>query len=269
MAYLVWSGRLAPVSGGLPMAEQTERIAAPAGAAPTGQDVLLATKLHVPRPPDSLVARRRLGEALGGGSAGDLIVVSAPAGFGKTSLLADWIRRRSRPAGWLTLDPGDNDPVRFWRHVAAALDHVCPGISDKVGPLLGPLLPASFEGLVTALINALADAAGDEEMLLVLDDYHVIEAGPVHESVGFLIEHRPPGLRLVLASRTDPPLPHRRQARRGQPDGGGRPGAQTGPDSLSHWDRTCTKVAAAGCARYSTRCAPSGDACVSPGSYRQ
>jgi LuxR family maltose regulon positive regulatory protein len=184
-----------------------ERTAAPAGAAATGQDVLLATKLHVPRPPEGLIARRRLGEAAGGGLAGDLIVVSAPAGFGKTTLLADWIRRRSRPAGWLSLDSGDNDPVRFWRHVAAALDRVCPGISDTVGPLLGPPPPASFEGPASALINELAATAGDEEILLVLDDYHVITAAPVHESVGFLVEHRPPGLRLVLASRSDPPLP--------------------------------------------------------------
>jgi LuxR family transcriptional regulator, maltose regulon positive regulatory protein len=184
-----------------------ERTAPPAGAAPTGQDVLLATKLHVPRPPEGLVVRRRLGEALAGGAAGDLIVVSAPAGFGKTTLLADWIRRRSRSAGWLSLDSGDNDPVRFWRHVAAALDRVCPGIGDKVGSLLGPPPPASFEGPVSALINELAATAGDQEILLVLDDYHVIEAAPVHDSVGFLVEHRPPGLRLVLASRSDPPLP--------------------------------------------------------------
>jgi LuxR family transcriptional regulator, maltose regulon positive regulatory protein len=193
-----------------------ERIAAPAGAAPTGQDVLLATKLHVPRPPEGLVDRRRLGDALDGGPADGLIVVSAPAGFGKTSLLADWIRRAGMPTGWLSLDPGDNDPARFWRHVAAALDRVRPGISDKVGPLLGPLLPASFQGLVTALINELADAAGGDEVLLVLDDYHVIDAGPVHESVGFLIEHQPPGLRLVLASRSDPPLPLARLRGRGQ-----------------------------------------------------
>jgi ATP/maltotriose-dependent transcriptional regulator MalT len=109
--------------------------------------------------------------------------VSAPAGFGKTALLADWIRRESRSTGWLSLDPGDNDPARFWRHAAAALDRVCPGIGERVGPLLGPPPPHSFEGPVTALINELASAAGDDEVLLVLDDYHVLEAGPVHASV--------------------------------------------------------------------------------------
>jgi LuxR family transcriptional regulator, maltose regulon positive regulatory protein len=206
-------GPLAAVSGGLPMAEQT---AAPAGADATGQDVLLATKLYVPRPPAGLVARPRLAGELGRGLAGGLILVSAPAGFGKTALLADWIRREGRPAGWLSLDAGDNDPARFWRHAAAALDRACPGIGERVGPLLGPPPPHSFEGPVTALINELAVAAGDAEVLLVLDDYHVIEAGPVHASVEFLLEHRPPGLRLVLASRSDPPLPLPRLRARGQ-----------------------------------------------------
>jgi len=193
-----------------------ERTAAPAGAAATGQDVLLATKLYVPRPPAGLVARPRLAEALGEGLAGGLILVSAPAGFGKTALLADWIRREGRPAGWLSLDAGDNDPARFWRHAAAALDRVFPGIGDRVSHLLGPPPPHSFDGPVTALINELAGAAGDDEVLLVLDDYHVIEAGPVHASVGFLLEHRPPGLHLVLASRSDPPLPLARLRARGQ-----------------------------------------------------
>jgi LuxR family maltose regulon positive regulatory protein len=193
-----------------------ERTAAPSGAVATGQDVLLATKLYVPRPPAGLVARPRLAEALREGLAGGLIVVSAPAGFGKTALLADWIRREGRPAGWLSLDAGDNDPARFWRHAAAALDRVCLGIGERVGTLLGPPPPASFEGLVTALINEFAGAAGDDEVLLVLDDYHVIEAGPVHASVRFLLEHRPPGLRLVLASRSDPPLPLPRLRARGQ-----------------------------------------------------
>src|SRR5215472_9227758 len=148
--------------------------AAAAGTAASEWQVLLSTKLYLPRPPAGLVARPRLAEALADGRAGALVLVSAPAGFGKTASLADWVRGRSGPAGWLSLDAGDNDPARFWRHVAAALDRVCPGISDRVGPMLGPPPPASFEGPVTALINELAEAAGDEEVLLVLDDYHVI-----------------------------------------------------------------------------------------------
>src|SRR5215469_12577317 len=97
-----------------------DRTAVPAGGDAAGQDVLLATKLHVPRPPVDLVARPRLAEALADARAGELVLVSAPAGFGKTALLADWVRSRGRPAAWLSLDAGDNDPARFWRHAAAA-----------------------------------------------------------------------------------------------------------------------------------------------------
>src|SRR5206468_9763006 len=143
---------------------------------------LLATKLHVPRPRPGLVARPRLVEALGEGLARRLILVCAPAGFGKTALLADWARRGNRPVAWLSLDAGDNDPARFWRHAVAALDGPCPGIGDRIGPLLGPPTPPSFEPLVTALINELAARPADGGVPLVLDDYHLVGCQPVHES---------------------------------------------------------------------------------------
>ena len=171
------------------------------------RDVLLATKLHVPRLQPGFVPRPRLVDALDKGLARRLILVCAPAGFGKTALLADWARRGNRPVAWLSLDAGDNDPARFWRHAVAALDRVRPGIGQRAGPLLGPPAPSSSEGLVTALINELADQPGDGGVLLVLDDYHLIDARQVHESLLFLLEHLPPGLHLVLASRSDPPLP--------------------------------------------------------------
>ena len=88
----------------------------------------------------------------------------------------------------------------------AALDRMRPGTAEQLSPLLGPPPPPAFEGLVTALINELADEPGAGEMLLILDDYHLIDAQPVHASLGFLLEHRPAALRLVLASRADPPL---------------------------------------------------------------
>src|SRR5580658_3615401 len=185
--------------------------AAPAGVAASEQDVLLATKLHVPGPRLGFVARPRLARALGGG----LVLVCAPAGFGKTALVADWLRSCGRPVSWLSLDVGDNDPVRFWRHVVAALDRARPGIGERVAPLPGPL-PSSFEGLVTALINELAALSGENEIVLVLDDYHLVDARQVHASVAFLLEHLPPGLHLVLASRSDPPLPLARLRARGQ-----------------------------------------------------
>jgi LuxR family maltose regulon positive regulatory protein len=185
--------------------------AAPAGVAASEQDVLLATKLHVPGPRPGFVPRPRLAGALGGG----LVLVCAPAGFGKTALLADWLRSGGRPVAWLSLDVGDNDPVRFWRHLVAALDRARPGIGERVAPLLGPP-PSSFEGLVTALINELAAHPGENEIVLVLDDYHLVDARQVHASLAFLLEHLPPGLHLVLASRSDPPLPLARLRARGQ-----------------------------------------------------
>jgi LuxR family transcriptional regulator, maltose regulon positive regulatory protein len=196
------------------MAERSA--AAPAGVAGSGPDVLLATKLHVPRPRPGFVPRPRLAGALDEGLARRLILVCAPAGSGKTALLADWAPSGNRPVAWLSLDAADNDPVRLWRHVVAGLDRARPGIAERVGPLLGPPAPPSFEGLVTALINELAAQRGDGEVLLVLDDYHLIDAQPVHVSLGFLLEHLPPGLHLVLASRSDPPLPLARLRAGGQ-----------------------------------------------------
>ena len=190
--------------------------APPSAAAAAEQDVLLATKLHVPSPRPGLVARPRLVEALDEGLARGLVLVCAPAGFGKTALLADWVRSGDRRVAWLSLDAADDDPARFWRHVVAALDRARPGIAERAGPLLGPPAPASFEGLVTALVNDLAAQPGEDAVLLVLDDYHLIDAQPVHASLAFLLEHLPPGLRLVLASRSDPPLPLARLRASGQ-----------------------------------------------------
>jgi LuxR family transcriptional regulator, maltose regulon positive regulatory protein len=174
-------------------------------AANAAPDALLATKLHVPRTRPGFVVRQRLVDRLAPAQGGELTLVCAPAGFGKTALLADWARRDPRPVAWLSLDVGDNDPVRFWRHVAAALDGVRPGVAVRVGALLQGLQPTSFEAVVTALVNELAGVA--EEVVLVLDDYHLIQAPQVHQSLEFLLEHLPARLRLVLASRADPPLP--------------------------------------------------------------
>ena len=188
----------------------------PSAAAAAEQDVLLATKLYLPRLQPGFVARPRLLDQLGQALGRDLILVCAPAGFGKTALLADWARQGRWPIAWLSLDAGDNDPARFWRHVVAALDPVCPGIAGHTGPLFGPPPPRAFEGLVAALINELAAQPGEDKIMLVLDDYHLVDAQPVHASLAFLLEHLPRGLRLVLAGRADPPLPLARLRARGQ-----------------------------------------------------
>src|ERR1700761_4767796 len=124
----------------------------------SGQDALLATKLHVPRPQPGFVPRPRLVAALREGLARGRLMVCAPAGFGKTALLADWARGGGRPVAWLGLDGGDSGPARFWRYVVAALDRARPGLAGRVGP--PP--PGSVEGLVTALINELAEPGPDE-----------------------------------------------------------------------------------------------------------
>jgi LuxR family maltose regulon positive regulatory protein len=186
----------------------------------TGQaserDALLAAKLHTPRPLPGFVARPWLTERLDEGLARRLILVCAPAGYGKTELLAAWAGGGRRPVAWLSMDEGDNDPARFWRHVAAALERACPGISGRTGPLLGPPPPRSYQGVVTALVNELAHPPAAGQALLVLDDYHLISAQPVHAAVGFLLDHLPPGLRVVLATRSDPPLRLGRLRARGE-----------------------------------------------------
>jgi ATP/maltotriose-dependent transcriptional regulator MalT len=185
----------------------------PPADATAERDVLLATKLHVPQPRPGFLPRPRLTERLAEGMAGELVLVCAPAGFGKTSLLAHWARGGQPPVVWLALDAGDNDPARFWRYVAAALDPACAGIAEQVAALLrGPQPP--LEAVVTGLINALA--AQPDQVGLVLDDYHLIEAAAVHDSLTVLLERLPSQLRVVLAGRADPPLPLARLRVRGQ-----------------------------------------------------
>src|SRR5215475_7665388 len=118
----------------------------PAGVAGSGPDVLLATKLHVPRPRPGFLPRPRLVAALGEGLARGRVLVCAPAGFGKTALLADWARGSGQPVAWLGLDGGDSDPTRFWRYVVAALDRTRPGLTARLDPLLGQPAPRAVEG---------------------------------------------------------------------------------------------------------------------------
>ncbi len=178
------------------------------------RDVLLASKLRVPQPRPGWVPRPRLVDHLRAGTARELVLVCGPAGFGKSSLLADWVGDDRRSVAWLSLDEGDNDPVRFWRHVTAALDGVLPGVAERASALVGGGTPTSIRRAVTALVDDVVEARG--EALLVVDDYHLIQAPEVHGSLEFLLDQLPVSLRVVLASRSDPPLPLARLRARGQ-----------------------------------------------------
>jgi ATP/maltotriose-dependent transcriptional regulator MalT len=183
-------------------------------AAPGARDELLATKVNLPRTRPDRLARSRLVQRLDEGMGRPLVLVCTPAGFGKTTLLADWAAKATLPVGWLSLDPDDNEPMRFWRYVVAALDRVVGGLGEQISPLLGPGSGTSTHGVVTALINWLQ--AQPDELALVLDDYHLIDEPAIHDSLGFLLSHLPPRLHLAIASRSDPPLPVARLRASGQ-----------------------------------------------------
>jgi ATP/maltotriose-dependent transcriptional regulator MalT len=172
---------------------------------------LLETKLYLPRPRDGAVRRPRLSERLERGSAAKLVLVSAPAGFGKTMLLAEWLATRpagpteGRAAAWLSLDRGDNSPATFWTYVIAALRTVAPEVGARELALLSSPQPPPIHPVLTTLLNDLV--ATGREIVLVLDDYHVIDSREVQDAVTFLLEHLPPRLHLVIASRADPAVP--------------------------------------------------------------
>ncbi len=168
-------------------------------------DELLTTKLVVPPVRSSLVERQRLIKRLDAGLSGKLILVMGPAGFGKTTLLSNWLHSCSFPTTWLSLDAGDNDPIRFWTYVIAALQKLQAGIAEHVLTMLPSVQTRSIETIMTAFINALATLPGN--VVLVLDDYHVIDAQPIHDAITFLLDYMPPQFHLVLVSRSEPPLP--------------------------------------------------------------
>jgi LuxR family maltose regulon positive regulatory protein len=169
---------------------------------------LLETKLHVPGRSDTRIARPRLSDRLGRGGGASVAVISAPAGFGKTTAVTDWLASLpvdGRSVAWLSLDDRDNDPVTFWTYVIAALRTVRGRDFGIDGSTLLQSPRASLDAVVATLLNDLL--AHDADVVLVLDDYHVITAPEVHESVTLLLERLPPRARVVIASRSDPPLP--------------------------------------------------------------
>ncbi|MBV9281703.1 MAG: helix-turn-helix transcriptional regulator, partial [Chloroflexi bacterium] len=177
-------------------------------------DLLLTTKLYVPPAHPGLVPRPRLADKLDGAMERRLCLVSAPAGFGKTTLLSGWLALRRLPVAWLSLDEIDDDPVRFWRYLIAALQTVEPGIGQGALTVLQSSQPAPMESFLPALLNDLAAISRD--LALVLDDYHLIASGPIHTALSFLLDHLPLRIHVVIATRSDPPLPLPRLRARGQ-----------------------------------------------------
>ena len=178
---------------------------------------LLETKLYSPKWRPGLISRPRLIERLDQGAERKLTLVSAPAGFGKTTLLAEWLAATpasERAAGWVSLDETDNDSALFWAYFITALQKVRPEVGESALALLLSPQPPPIESILTTLINQIN--AIEEDFALILDDFHVIDAQPVHSAIAFLLDHLPPQMHLVIASRTDPPLPLARLRGRGE-----------------------------------------------------
>ena len=177
------------------------------------QKTLLTTKLNASPPRQTLVFRARLITALAQAWTHRLTLVSAPPGYGKTTLVSSWLQEKDLAYSWLSLDEGDNDPIRFLEYFLTALHKVVPTIRVEMLELLQGNQAGSFEALNAHLIN---EIAGIDDFVLVLDDFQVIQAQPVLDMFTYLLDHMPPVMHLVFLSRTDPPLPLSRLRARGQ-----------------------------------------------------
>lgn len=175
---------------------------------------ILAAKLYIPPPRPTAVDRARLIDQLNAGLHRKLTLISAPAGFGKTTLVSAWAAGCGRPAAWVSLDDSDADPARFLAYVVAALQTVHAGFGADVLEALQSPQPPPIESLLTLLLNDIA--ALPAPSVLVLDDYHSVDSPPVDEALAFLVDHLPPQLHLVIATREDPQLPLARLRARGQ-----------------------------------------------------
>ena len=174
----------------------------------SGGDPLLVTKLSVPGARRGVVPRQGLYARLDDGVSRAVVLISAPAGFGKSTLLTSWLAEgamHGRSVAWLSLSAADNDPSLFWRYFLAALSRVHPGVVATASALLGSPQPPRIATILTAMINDLHSMTGD--VVVVLDDYHLVESADIQGAMAFLIENRPPRLHLFILTRADPPLP--------------------------------------------------------------
>ncbi len=172
---------------------------------------LLATKFYIPPVPTRFVFRPKLIQRLEEGIQGKLTLVSAGAGFGKSSLLSEWHssyqkeqQEQERSVAWISFDRADNDPVRFWQYVFAALEHILPGSGEEGFTLLQSVETIADTLIITTLINVFLSMP--RRVVLILDDYHTITNAAIHQGIAFLLDHQPPQLHLIISTRTDPPF---------------------------------------------------------------
>ena len=197
-----------------------EALAAPPRALDSLPPTLVATKLFIPPAREDSVPRPRLYDRLERGLSGRLTLVAAPAGFGKSTLLSAWQAAGAQHGtriGWVSLDVTDNDPLRFWSYVFAALDRIAPGTAAPAVAFLQSPQPPPIEKVLTSVVNSLARAGATAgELVIVLDDYHVIATPEIHEALARFVDILPAHLHLVLLTRSDPPLPLARLRASGQ-----------------------------------------------------
>src|SRR3954451_22862723 len=175
---------------------------------------ILATKLYIPPLRPKVVHRPRLIERLNEGLHRKLTLIAAPAGFGKTTLVSDWAADCGWPVAWLSLDDGDGDPARFLTYLVMALRTLVPNTGESVWGVLQSPQPPPIEPVVTAVLNDINNFPDD--FVLVLDDYHAVDAGPIDNALTYLLEHLPPHMHIVIATREDPQLPLARLRARDQ-----------------------------------------------------
>lgn len=167
---------------------------------------LLSTKLLVPAHRTELVSRRHLIEVLDKSLGCKFTVVSAPAGYGKTTLIGEWINQRNIPTAWLSLDENDNDPIRFLSYIIKALQTISPNWGETILDFFQSPQAQINEPLLITLINEISSTISDE-FIFVLDDYHLVESQKIHEIITFMLNHLPPSMHMVIATRSDPSLP--------------------------------------------------------------
>ncbi|MED1801258.1 LuxR C-terminal-related transcriptional regulator [Brevibacillus porteri] len=194
---------------------------------------LIATKLHVPKYGSDLLLRHQILKEIDDAGAARLILVCAPAGFGKTTAVSQWTQNSGKPTGWISLDESDNDPVRFWRYFARAIDRAQEGLGKEASSVLHPQYTASAEQLMSVLLEEIAGF--ERDFYLVLDDYHLIKEPSIHEGLQTLIQHASLYMHVVLITREEPPFAlHRLRVRKQL--------KQLGSDTLRFNEEECRRL---------------------------